>query len=399
MMEIVHSLAGMVEVEITSGDIPALLMALARAGISMESVEYRQDVSANVCIFRHHYRKMKSICVKRGDCVRLVHRRGIYWKGKALLKRPVLYAGILFFLLWMFYLPTKVLFFQVDGNEQIPEKRILEAAEECGIRFGASRREVRSERVKNALLQELPELQWAGINTYGCVGVISVRERSSHSEKEEGSDFGHLIAVRDGIISSCTATRGNLVCQPGQAVLKGQILISGYTDCGLVIQATGAEGEVFATTNRKIEAIMPAEYMFYAADGKQTKEYSFLIGKKRIKLWKDSGIWDSSCGRIYEENYITLPGDFQLPFGWATDTWISATVSPQQLPDINAEQQLRSFANGYICHQMIAGSIEAEDIQIALDRDLYRLQGEYVCTEMIGAWQAEEIGETNGKSD
>ena len=74
-------------------------------------------------------------------------------------------------------------------------------------------------------------------------------------------------------------------------------------------------------------------------------------------------------------------------------------MSPQQLPDINAEQQLRSFANGYICHQMIAGSIEAEDIQIALDRDLYRLQGEYVCTEMIGAWQAEEIGETNGKSD
>lgn len=398
-MDIVGSLRGMVKVEVTSGDVPSLLMALAREGIFMESLEYCQDLTASICIPRNQYRKMKSICEKRGDNIHITRRNGLYWKGKALLNRPVLCAGIVFLLLGSFYLPTKVLFFRVEGNEHISEQRILEAADACGIHFGASRREVRSERVKNALLQELPELQWAGINTYGCVGIISVRERRSPSEMRGKDGFGHIVALRDGIVSSCTATRGNLLCQPGQAVAKGQVLISGYTDCGIVIQATGAAGEVYATTNRKMEAVMPAEYTYFEENRKEENRYSLLVGKKRINLWKDSGIWGSSCGRIYEENYITLPGDFQLPFGWATDTWISATVSPQQLPDIDAEQMLRAFVYGYLRQRMIAGSIEAEDVQIAMDGDLYRLKGEYVCTEMIGAWQAEEIGETNGKSD
>ena len=218
-MDIVHSLAGMVEVEITSGDIPASLMALSRAGISMESVEYCKDLTAQITISRRNYRKVKTICEKRGDSLRLIQRGGLYWKYKTLVKRPILCFGLLFILLVMFYLPTKVLFFRVDGNDRMPEKQILEAAEKCGIQFGATRREVRSERVKNALLQELPQLQWVGINTYGCVGVISVQERSMPIEKAEAQRFGHVVALRDGIVSSCTATRGNLLCQPGQAVL------------------------------------------------------------------------------------------------------------------------------------------------------------------------------------
>ena len=395
-MDFVHSLSGMVEAEITSGDIPAMLAAISREGIRMESVSDVQDLKVRICVCRSDYRKLTRICDRRGDSLFIVQRHGLYWKWKAFVKRPVLWAGIMLLLLWIVFVPTRVFFFRVEGNERIPEKRILEAAEQCGMAVGASRREVRSERMKNALLQELPELQWAGINTYGCVGVISVRERSITTEKQTAGMMGNIVALRDGIVSSCTATRGTLLCHTGQAVMQGQVLISGYTDCGLLIQATGAEGEVYGTTNRKIIAVMPETYAVKQFSGAEKQQYSLLIGKKRIKLWKDSGISDSSCGRIYEENYITLPGGFQLPFGLATDTWILASVAGRQAADFDAETYLRDFARNYICQQMIAGNVETEEIDIVTDNDIYRLAGEYVCTEMIGKWQAEQIGETNG---
>ena len=85
-----------------------------------------------------------------------------------------------------------------------------------------------------------------------------------------------------------------------------------------------------------------------------------------------------------------------LPFGWSVDTWILGSVSGQSAK--NCEDYLRSFANNYVCGQMIAGSIETESVHIELDGDLCRLEGEYVCNELIGKWQAEQIGEANGKS-
>ena len=48
------------------------------------------------------------------------------------------------------------------------------------------------------------------------------------------------------------------LCAPGQAVSKGQVLISGYTDCGLCVLSQRAQGEVMAYTGRSFSALMPS---------------------------------------------------------------------------------------------------------------------------------------------
>jgi sporulation protein YqfD len=154
------------------------------------------------------------------------------------------------FLLTIF-LPTRVLFIHVEGNSTVEERRILEAAQECGIRFGASRRQVRSEKMKNRLLEKVPELKWAGVNTSGCTAVISVREQPVQEQRTGYTGISSIVAACDGRITSCTVTKGNGLCAPGQVVQKGQLLISGYLDCGICIRVTGAEGEIFAETRQE----------------------------------------------------------------------------------------------------------------------------------------------------
>ena len=174
-MDLWKSLGGMVAIEITSADPAALLTAVHNAGIGIFQTVQKDDLTLRLHIQRTHYRVIKKLCERRGNRIRLLRRIGLYWTLKGLLKRPVLLSGIAALFLLVCFLPTRIYFVQVEGNLEIPAQKILEEAENCGIRFGASRRKVRSEQMKNALLSAIPELQWAGVNTFGCTAIVSVR--------------------------------------------------------------------------------------------------------------------------------------------------------------------------------------------------------------------------------
>lgn len=393
------SLQGFVTVYITSADLSATLEAINRQGIRTLHCILRSELEAELIVSRGQFRKLRSICEKRGDTLKLKGKSGAYWTLKAFLTRPVLTAGAVFFLLATLFLSSRVFFVQVTGNNVVPDRLILEAAADCGIGFGASRRGVRSERVKNALLEAVPELQWAGVNTHGCVAQISVRERALERENAPESAFGHIVASRDGVITTCNAIRGSLLCSPGQAVSAGDILISGYTDCGLSIRAEQAEGEIFAITSREIYIVIPDSCRSASKTGERKKKISLLIGKKRINLWKDSGIWDTTCDRMYEEYYITLPGGFQLPVGWSVERYDIRSVSPANVDADKSQQLLVEAAEKYLKSQMLAGFIRDTEVIHQECDGILQMTGQYSCVEMIGFMQRLEIGDTNGEDN
>ena len=254
---------------------------------------------------------------------------------------------------------------------------------------------MRSEKVKNALLDAIPQLQWAGVNTSGCTAVISVRERAVSREEPESSGVSSIVADRDGYILSCTVTQGTAQVQPGQSVQNGQTLISGYTECGICIQATQAKGEIIAQTHRELTALAPVSCLQRTGSTGISRRLSLLLGKKRIFFWKGSGISDAGCGRMYKQYNFTLPGGFRLPIALCVDTYQHSS-----LRDGNAEvSAFEEYARQYLKAQMVAGQILRETQRIVPNGDVLRLQGSYVCTEAIGKVKPEQIGETNVKTN
>lgn len=393
-MNLWKSIAGMVEVELTSADLAQSLDAVSQEDISVFGVQNLTDLTARFTIYQKTYPALIKLCEKRGEKLEVSSRKGIYWTVLHLLRRPQLYIGMLCLLLSALWIPRHVYFFEVEGNSRIPTNQILEAAAECGIYFGASRRDVRSEMVKNALLSKVPELQWAGVNTRGCVAVICVRERTVTEEENESYGVSSIIAERDGYILSCTATKGSLVCAEGQAVKAGELLISGYTDCGISIQATQAEGEVWAQTIRKLDVITPKKWSYHNQHRGSKYCISLLVGKKRLNLWKDSGIWDDTCGRMYKEFYMTLPGGFQLPVAVCIDRYECCSEIPGFI-DVH-DTFIRQFSRTYLQQKMIAGEIQDIEETFEESDDFYMLKGSYICKEMIGRVKAEKMGVENG---
>jgi sporulation protein YqfD len=383
-MNLTESINGEVTVEITSADISAVLTALVESNIVLHHVQIISDLTARMVVSRHDFKRLKAILRRRGEVDRIVRRSGIYWGMKNLLRRPVLVIGLCLLAFLALYLPSRVLFIQVEGNSLIPAKLIMEQAQKYGVTFGANRREIRSERVKNGLLGAIPQLQWVGVTTEGCVARIHVRERSEPEQPQQNFAVTSIVASRDGVIKSFTAHRGSALCKVGQAVTKGQVLISGYTDCGLSIRADQAEGEIMAQTNRQISAVTPDFQLTKGSIIRSEKKFSLIIGKNRINFYKDSGILDTTCVKMYSENYMTLPGSFHLPVILLTEEWIYYDFTESETVD--AETVLLDFADRYLASQMIAGQIlhrsEAVDGNV--------LEGEYACLEMIGQVRYEE---------
>lgn len=397
-MDFWKSVGGMAEAELTSAEPVAALAAINDGNIPLFNVREEGNLTVRFLVRRRDYRQLSALCEKRGETLRLCRRLGLYWTGRRLLGRPVLLIGLALFLAAALYLPSRIFFVRVEGNTTVPTRLILEAARESGIRFGASRRKVRSEKMKNALLSTVPQLQWAGVNTAGCVATISVRERTDPKLNQKDLTVSSIVASRDGFVLSATVTRGNALCRVGQAVKAGQVLISGYTDCGICIQATRAEGEVYAQTSRTLTAVTPSQWVFRGEQTAVRKKYSLLLGKKRIILWKDSGILGDSCGRMNAEYTITLPGGFSLPVTLCVDTYRFYESEPSTAEAETVEAALFAFARRYLSQQMVAGSILSRQESITASGSVYKLEGSYVCAEMIGRVREEQIGDSNGKN-
>lgn len=389
-MDFWKSLGGMLQVKLTSADLTGTLGAINTAGITIYHVQEESDLVLRFDVQRRDYRRLRALTKKRGEKLELSRRQGLYWVLRQFVRRPVLMMGILLILMLTLYLPTRILFVEVEGNHQIPAQQILERAEGCGIGLGASRRMVRSERMKNRLLSSIPDLQWAGINTYGCRAVISVRERTQPEEKSEEHGISSIVATREGVIREMTVLRGEPMCKVGQAVKAGQVLVSGYMDRGICIRGTRAQGEVFAETERNLTAVLPSDYVVRSKKTRSEKKYSLIIGKKRINFYKGSGISDSSCDKMYSVRYLTLPGGFRLPIALVTEEWVYHDTEDITMEENQAKQILTNSARRYLLSVMTAGQIQTPHENLQLSDGIYCLKGRYACLEMIGKTRLEE---------
>lgn len=378
------SLRGAVQIEITGADIGRSLRRLNEVGITLENITVSGNLCISACIARRDYPRLVQILTPFGDEIRETKRIGIYWKLHSLKHRPVLIAGLFLYFLFFMFLSTRVLFVTVRGNEQVPTRYILEQAKGYGLSFGVGNREVHSEKIKNGLLEKVPQLQWVGVNISGCVAEISVEEQPEQEKvPDAGCPVSHIVAKTDGVILSCTVREGNALCTVGQAVRKGQILVSGYTDCGLTIQAGRSDGEIYGQTLRNIQALVPEKAETRVVSRKVYQVYTLIAGSRQY-TWGDTQIWESDPAdsvKTVQRYQLTLPGGFTLPVTLEKATY---TFYETEEAVVANQWDISQYAKNYLRNQMIAGEILETQEDFSQEGGVLILNGKYRCKEMIG---------------
>lgn len=375
-MQLWWKLRGWVRMRLTSADCVSRLRAISRE-IRLEHLVFHSDLEVEFEVLRSD---VKRIAVRDGETLAFVRAGGAPVVLERLRRWRLLAAVVLLLGVLTVFLPTRILFLRVEGNGDVPARLILERAEECGVYFGASIRELRSEQVKNHLLWAIPELRWAGVNTEGCVATITVAVRQAGEETTQELP-GDVVAVTDAVVTDIFPQRGTVQAALGQAVREGQILISGATDLGLCTRVDRAEGEVYGLTRRTVEAVLPGTTQVRQETGQVVRKYSLRIGKKYVNFSNDSGILYGTCVKMRTVDYLTLPGGFQLPVALVTDTYLMCETE-----DVSREiepEDLMDQARRYVLEQMRSGTIEQEDARFTGGA----LTVVFECREMIGAFR------------
>lgn len=379
-------------VEFECADPISMLQLLNEKKFDLSHIIRVDDYAVRFQVSSKQLGEISDILSKRAETFRIIHKPLLFRINTLLFRRSILILGIVILLLLTIYLPSRILFVQIEGNSFIPTKMILEEAKDCGIHFGASRKYIRSEKVKNALISRIPQLEWVGVNTRGCIAVLSVREGTANVVPGADHIVGNIIAMRDGIILNFTTLRGTPVCKIGQAVTMGQLLISGYTDCGNYVQATCAEGEILAQTQHEITAITPQKHQIRQRPTNTEHLYKLIIGNWQIKLYKGSGISDTTCVKIYKENILRLPGGFCLPICLICEEYRFFESIESEVESSWLAESVRE----YLKNQTVAGTIISENVKIGGTGELICLSGQYDCTEMIGQVKFEESTDAYG---
>ncbi len=394
-MQIKEWLIGTIEWRLVCADPQAVLNFISQKGVTIRSARWIDDLTVEITVPKSAYRIKKFIENKFHCDIIVTKINGLYSYGRLVLKRIVLISGLVLFLVLSLYLQNHILFIEVSGNSVIPERKIIEKS---GLFFGSGRKDIRSEQVKNMLLESIPELQWIGINTAGCVATISVRERTeTEGQTALDSTPASIVASRDGTICQVTASRGTILCQIGQQVTAGQTLISGMNTCGEIMLMTRAEGEVFANTERELVIKAIPSTMKRTRLQHSEQRVSIIFGKNLIKLFKDSGILDSSCVKISKRYNLRLPKDYVLPVGLYCESISSYSIGKTE-SDEREYQWLLQHGSEYIGNQMIAGEIVNVASEIFSDQNVIEYRVKYSCKEMIGQIKKEELFCIYGKN-
>ncbi len=385
-------MSGKIVLEITSSEPEKTLLLLAEQGYILHNIKMVDMLTVEISVSVQTGIRIERLLRKSGCKVIPRGKSGLYWKAMELLRRPVLLAGIVFYLFCVVYIPGHIYFVQVSGNETISDREIVEAASACGVNFGARRRDIRSEKVKNALLQEIPELQWVGVNTMGCVAVISVKERAPTVKPIEKLPCS-IVAARDCVIRKLSVTQGTPLCKVGDGVKAGQVLVSGYKDYGIAQHLSYAEAEIYGETEHHLTVVAPESALFRGEKTGQATKYSLVFGKKQINLYKDSGISPASCVKMYERTYLTLPDGFVLPIALVKQTITYYKTESRQAADMS---YLSVYAEEYLRSQMIAGTVLHKEEESESSEGVYTYTGVYNCLEIVGCVKNEELIKKNG---
>ena len=96
---------------------------------------------------------------------------------------------------------------------------------------------------------------------------------------------------------------------------------------------------------------------------------------------------------MYEEYYVSLPGGYRLPIALAVEQYLEYDISGAQPSEEEVLSRLQRFSDSYLLRQTVAGKILQKQQDLRQEEGCWRLDSRYICTEMIGKEQEEQIGD------
>lgn len=236
----------------------------------------------------------------------------------------------------------------ISGNSSLTDGQILRVLADCGVSCGTYKAAIEPDMVRSRFLLQVPEAAWMSVNISGSHAQVLISERLEKPEIYDEYDACSISASKNGVIQSLSVLNGKPLAVPGQAVTKGETLISGIMDS--ITNAprfVHALARVQAYTWYELTSEYPAQSEYKSTFGRSFSRFYLRIGKNIIKFSLLGGNGLDECDKIIYEYNLGVRNVFSTPVSLIREKYIpyESTLKENDFTSEAKERLLNTIEN------------------------------------------------------
>ncbi len=246
MFSISDNFWGNVEIRLKGENIEKFFNQAAKKRVIIKNLRYKNKFIYGF-VTPKGFKKLPSC--RRGTEVgiKIVKKSGLCFSLNRMKRHKGFVVGIAIFFLILKVMSLFVWNIQVSCKDKTDTNKVLSICKEQGISIGAYTKGIEKEKTVQKLLLLCNDLTWCSINNEGC--YITVNVVKSANPKEENAP-SNIVASADGIIKKIDVSSGETIVAVGDAVKKGDVLVSGVFQNNTGIHKVRSKGIITAQTTR-----------------------------------------------------------------------------------------------------------------------------------------------------
>lgn len=392
MKKLVAWLFGAVTARVVGAQPEDFLNLCVRENLILWRMDRLDPFTLEVQVTGREYPRMCRLAEACQCTVQDPKRRGLPFFLLGFRRRYALLAGLVLCLVLGLVGGQVILTVEVSGNETIPDEVIISQLRLCGVSTGTWGPSVPIRAVENRVMRAMDDLAFFSLNLKGTKAEVIVRERDPAPKLKEEKVPTNIVSAADGVITHLEPWRGDAQYVEGDAVQKGDILISGRirldpppnVESELGTALVHADGKVLARTQRTMtaEISLTAPGKDYTGE-KVTRRFLSVMGR-RINFYKNSGIPYEKYDIISQLKSWTPAEGKTLPVIWGKETYREYTDDAVRLDALQAEELLRQKLLEALEACMDQGEILQTDFSTEQTGEVLRVTLQAQCDEQIG---------------
>lgn len=176
---------------------------------------------------RYHRKAVRRIAEEYGIELTLTEKPSLAGWICKYRKRFGIPIGILLGAGLLIYCSNVVMVIEIQGNENVSDKEILSALDECSVRRGTFIGDIDLCKSEIHVRSCFDEIAWIGMRHTGNRLVVEVMETNVKPEMLSDRIPCHIVAGKTAQITHTNISSGQLVKKAGEAVKEGEVIVNG----------------------------------------------------------------------------------------------------------------------------------------------------------------------------
>lgn len=242
-MNVWNLFAGYVIIEIKGAAAESLINSIIAERYDIWNIKRTEQNRIHACVSIRTFfamRKLKKRYFRRCT-VGLLHKHGLLFRLSALRERKLLLYGWLIPLAALIIMSGSLWRIKVTGCDIIAESIILDRLSKSGVSIGMRAAEINTMALANELCTCNESIAFASVYLKGVTLYVDIKETAQSVKAQSSAAAGSVYAKKDGVISRIVVKNGLPMVNAGDAVKRGDELISGVlAETALPVNAEGS---------------------------------------------------------------------------------------------------------------------------------------------------------------